>query len=222
MTKRSNLLLLIVSLVLALAATLLIVRELGKHNASAAAPATTPPQQVVVVTKAVPSRTLIDSADVQVQQVPAGAVETGVATQLSQVIGHYTATNWIVGQQVINGMYLSAANASIATTIPKGEVAFTIPDSATSGVDDLVLPGDTVDILDYGMTGQPAGSSVVLSDLGVIYVDKTQVAAGPDNLPASTSGGDTITVAVTPKQAQTLAKLVASGTLHILLHSSKP
>lgn len=228
MAKRSNLILLTISLVLALLATLAILKELPQSkgvSGTLAPPATT---SVVVVAKNIPGDTPIDSTDVQVQQVPSAAVEIGAATDVSQVIGKYTASNWMTGQQVVAGMYESPAQANIANSIPAGDRAFTIPSTALTGADFLIIPGDTIDLLFFGAPS--AATSTVMSNLLVIYVDHVQAAGGADSLPTSTSGADSVTVAVTPQQAVQLAKLLSTvtlgsdssaGTMHMLLHSAK-
>lgn len=228
MAKRSNLILLLVSLVLALIATLVIVKTLPKAGSSTAAPVTAATSPVVVVAQNIPALTVITSADVQVQQVPAGSVEHGALTDPSQVIGKYASTGWVTGQQVIQGMYETAAQANIANTVPAGDVTFTIPNSALAGSDYLVLPGDKIDLLFYGQPS--ATASTVISNLTVLYVDHIQAAAGADTEAASSSGVDSMTVIVTPQQAQQLAKLVSAatlgsgsspGTLHVLIQGTK-
>ncbi|WDL95313.1 Flp pilus assembly protein CpaB [Alicyclobacillus sp. ALC3] len=229
MAKRSNLILLLVSLVLALIATLVIIKTLPKAGGSnIAAPVTATTSPVVVVTQNIPALTVITSADVQVQQVPAGSVEHGALTDPSQVIGQYASTGWVTGQQVIQGMYETAAQANIANTVPVGDVTFTIPNSALAGSDYLVLPGDKIDLLFYGQPS--ATASTVMSNLKVLYVDHVQAAAGADTQPAGSSGADSLTVIVTPQQAQQLAKLVSTaivgngtspGNLHVLIQGTK-
>lgn len=226
MLKRGNLVLLALSLILALATTFLILTELSSYKSKSTA-TNVPMSTIVVVKQSVPSHQLISEADVALAQMPAAAVGEGIATQLSQVVGQYTLTTWLPGQQVMTGMYGNGQAVSFSVSIPSGERAYTIPDSSVSGVDHLVLPGDHVDILISTSTAtstsgsKPSSPSTVIQNLVVLYVDQIQAATNPTAAKgqsgSAASGADTLTLAVTQQQAQTLAD--NPGQIHVLLRN---
>lgn len=213
MQRRGNLVLLAISIVLALVTSLLIVRELNiaskRQNVSQV-----PMESVVVVAKSVPQHTKIDASDIQMQQIPSTAAEPGVATDVSQLLGEYTSTNWISGQQVIAGMWETGQQAAFVSNIPAGEVAYTFADSPVVGVDHLIAPGEYIDIQNDNQ-----GKFTTLTHIRVLYVDQMQAGANPNVQGNTGSGTDTITVAVTPNQAQTLTQMLSAGQLHLMLNS---
>lgn len=224
MAKRGNLILLALAMVLALVTTLLVMRFLQSNQRSSTP--TVVMKSVVVVKKGLSTHQPISSDDVVLQQVPAGGVEPGAATSLSQVIGQYTTTTFIQGQQVVQGMYAAGSAVMFSASIPQGERAFTISDSPVVGVDHLIVPGDHVDVmvLQSSSNKNAAPKTTTMNDLQVLFVDQIQPAADPANPKSPSSGGDTITFAVTPQQAQQLAQLETQGQLYLLLRnpSQKP
>jgi len=218
MVKRGNLILLALSLVLALATTFVILRTLSQTKAANTATAVQTTSVVVVKQNVLPHQ-VIDATDVAVIQVPSSAVEPGAAIETSQVTGQYSLTTWIAGQQVVAGMYGNAQSTTLSATIPSGERAFTIPNSTLIGVDHLITPGDHVDIM-FSTLLKPGvtNPNAQMTDLLVLYVDQIQAAAGAGKAQGGT-GPDTLTLAVTPEQAQILAQLTFSGQFHVLIRS---
>ena len=219
MLKRGNLGLLLLSLILALVTTFFVLKELSFLKSKTSTTNVTM-KMVVVVKQGIPEHQVINMSDVELAQVPATGVGPEVATQISQVVGQYTLTTWIPGQQVVTGMYGNGPSVSFSISIPTGERAYTIPDSPVSGVDHLILPGDHVDILLAGTSngGKQTSSSTVIPNLEVLFVDQVQAAANPAAAKAQTgSGADTLTLAVTPEQAQLLTD--NSGQIHVLLRN---
>lgn len=178
MAKKGNLILLGIALVLALLTTFVVMRSFSHVQKSPAPVSSVVPQsRVVVVKQKLGSFQKINAADVAIQQVPTSAVQPGAATQLSQVLGQYTVTDWLPGQQVIAGMYGSAQQTYFASAIPHGLLAITIPDNPVAGVDHLIVPGNHVDLFMVSGQAVPATSGATSGSLGFIP-NSAQAAAG--------------------------------------------
>jgi len=231
MTKRSQLTLLLIALVLALLSTSVIVKQLNTWQKSHEGQNTV---GVVRVTKSIPAHTVVLSSDVAVQQVPAAAVEAGAVTQLSDVVGLYTTSDWYVGQQVISPMVVQKNQVqSFPLQIPTGNRAFTIADDAIVGVDHLVSNGDHVDLVATYASKDLGGpiSKVILQNILVLNVDSSpqttssttsNTGGSVAQQSASSAGGshvDTITLSVTPDEATLLDYAVTFGDVHIMLRN---
>ncbi|QQE79451.1 Flp pilus assembly protein CpaB [Alicyclobacillus sp. SO9] len=234
MARRSYLFLFLISLVLAILTALVIAKEMKawKH-------ANTGEKQIQVVTvvQTVPAHQVINANDVTLKGVAASAVGPGALRQLSNVVGMYAATTWVPGQQVLAGMVTSKTSSqSFPLQIPQGKRAFTVPDTAVVGVDHLVSPGDHVDVLvSYkNKTGQ-SQVKTLLQDIVVLYADTGPVTGG--SVATASSGSakkagqnasqsqanqvDTLTLAVTPQQANELDYAIANGQIHLSLRNPK-
>lgn len=190
---------------------------------------------VLIVSKAVAPHTVIDSTDVTVQQVDVSAVQPAAISQVSDVVGQYAATQWLPGQQVIAGMMVdSTAPAAFPLSIPSGERALTVPDDAVTGVDHFISPGDHVDVLVMYTDKTEGGpdAKTLLQNLLVLAADNSPTlgntaTAGSATVSGSASSSsqsgrtDTLTLAVTPQQAVTLAFGSQFGQIHIDLRNPK-
>jgi len=227
MTKRLNLMMLVIAMVLGLLTTLVIVKKLQsiKQHEDLG-----PGLSVVVVVKTVAPRQLIDSSDVALKSVPVAAVEPGAETSLQSVIGHYASTHWFAGQQVVSPMVVTTSSQSaFPLSIPMGSRAFTLADDAVTGVDHLISKGDHVDILaSFNSKGQNI-SKTILQDVLVLHVDQAPVTESASSTRTTLSNAssnassqssnkfDTLTLAVLPSQADVLEYASAFGQLRVIL-----
>lgn len=226
MTKRFNLLLLVAAVILALLSTVAIMRKL--HSLQASQPGANTLTSVVVVTHALGPHQVVTPANIALQSVAATAVEPGAERVLVAVAGHYTTSSWYPGQQVVAGMVASSTSPSaFPLSIPKGDVASTIADDPVTGVDHLISPGDRVDVL-VSLSSANGGPMVltVIQNILVLQADfhPTDLGVSGPATPALTGGSsttpvDTLTVAVTPAQAERLEYAYSFGQLHVTLRN---
>lgn len=225
MTKRANLFFLLIALVLALLTTLVVVKQLTRWKTAHAQKTAS----VVVVVKGVPAHQIVSADAVAIKKVPVDAIESGDMTSLQQVVGHYTSSAWFPGQQVLSAMVLSnEQKAAFPLTIPQGYRAFTVANDPVSGVDHLISKGDRVDVLVTYSDSKEKGPivSTLLQNVLVLYADNaptisqtgTAVASsqsGNSSNAQSPSSADTLTLAVTPTQAEALQFATSFGRIHI-------
>lgn len=105
--------------------------------------------------------------------------------------------------------------AGISSRLTPGMRAFAIEVDVTSGVSGFLRPGDRVDVMWTGQTGQGDAQDVtqlIETGLKLVAVDQTS----DDNL-AGVSIARTVTVEVTPQQVARLAQAQATGSLFLSL-----
>lgn len=223
--RRTNLTILLLAVVCGLASTVVVVhyiqQAIHQHNQPALDP-------VVTVVRDVPAHTVIDASDVTIKQVGVADVAPGAESSLSQVIGHFTASHWYAGQQVISPMVVSQSQpAGFPLSIPVGKRAFTINDDAVTGVDHLISIGDHVDVvasLQSTKSGSQPITKVLLSDIRVLYVDNpptptADTSSQTGKQASNTQTVDTVTLSVTPAQTRVLDNAIATGTIRLALRN---
>lgn len=227
MTKRSNLILLALAMLLALFTTFVVVSRLSDWKSTQG---NGEKVSVVVVDKPIKAHSVVSASDVSVQSVSKDAIQTGAIASLDKVVGHFAASDWFAGQQVIPAMVLDDKQLSaFPLQIQQGDRAYTIADDAVTGVDHLLSPGDSVDILVTYEDKKMA--AILLQNIPVLHVDNLPVqgnqatvnstsSAQSASAPA-TGGVDTLTVEVTPEQAIQLEYARSFGKLHIMLRNPK-
>lgn len=116
----------------------------------------------------------------------------------------------------------------LAAVLGSGMRAVSIGVDAVSGTAGLIWPGDRVDlILTQTLTGQntPSGhqivGEIVLSNVRVIAIDQKLVEGG---VPSDPGGhlAQTVTLEVTPRQAERVVVATRLGQLSLAVHSAKP
>lgn len=225
MTKRSNLILFVIAMLLALFTTLVVMNQLTQFRTNKTSEQM---QSVVVVVKPIAAHTVVSASDVSLQPVAKSAVQSGVMTSLSEVVGRYTGSQWFTGQQVIASMVLDKdANAAFPVSIPSGERAFTLANDPVTGVDHLISNGDHVDILVSYNSPKPAAMTL-LQNIQVLHVDSAPPAQPSQATVNGTSNSgsgdpkqlvDTLTVAVNPQQAAVLDYAMSFGKIHVVLRN---
>lgn len=223
MLKRSNIILLAMAVVLGIVATYLSIGYL--HSAQSQI-ANSNKVAVVIVKTNMASHQLIQVNDVAVEEVDANAVQQAAFHSLSEVVGKYTSSAWYAGQQVLQPMVTTAAqSAGFSLSIPVGYRAMTLPDNPLAGVDHLIAQGDHVDIVAYYSGSGGNFVKTVLQDVLVLKVDQAPpVAVVNKSNSGSTStqpSADTITVAVTPSQAQALYYVLQQAKFELTLRNPK-
>jgi Flp pilus assembly protein CpaB len=141
---------------------------------------------VVVAAKDLPQGHQLSAGDLQQTQVAANAVPDQAFTDLHTPIGQFLAVG-VHRQQILSATLMLQTTAPVPRTqapitLPDGDVAIAIPDSAMQGAGGYIQPGDHIDIL-VDLNG--AGTlQYVLQDVPVLRVGSSGSTAGgaPDLL----------------------------------------
>jgi pilus assembly protein CpaB len=173
----------------------------------------------------IPAETLIEPDMVKVVTLnPGESPAVGVITQLGDVVGKVSSIKILAGQALKKDMLF---NQIELPPIPDGYRAVTIKVDNISGLNGLVVPGVFVDVL---TTVKPAKTSItktLLQRVRVVASDSVRNgAAASSSLGPSPSvpGGNqesihSVTLAVTPEQAERLVLANKEGVFHLALRN---
>jgi pilus assembly protein CpaB len=166
-------------------------------------------------------------ADLQESKVPAAAVPPGAFTTTADLIDRVTVTRVAKGQPVLDAVLAPTGAASgVQALIPRGMRAITIQVNEFTGVAGLLTPGCRVDILSTlrDETGKLAVTRTVAQNVEVRAVGQrvsaAQAGADPSDPNAALPMSQSVTLLVTPAQAETLQLVSTGGTPWLVLRNA--
>jgi len=189
----------------------------------------------------IPARTEITAAMVQVKDVPVDARAGTALSNVDDVIGKVTRYPIAPDEQVTPNKVVSIGGTenveSLSFAVSKGARAISIEADQVLSAGGLILPGDYVDIMSVVSGTKPDGSTVenyvvktILQNVQVLAVAQT-IADTPSG-GADASGGEeqgsgskpdpeatTLTILVSPEQAELLFLAELNGTLRAVLRA---
>lgn len=210
--ERTNRRLLLIALLFACLLGLGIYRFLANLQAMATVKNT---DQVVVAVQDIPARTMVGADMVKTERVPLGTRHPLAATTLDQVLGKVSTQPIVADEQVLTTrLFTSVQDSGLAYQLPEGKRAIAIGINSRIAVAYLVRPGDAVDVvLSYEMpVTRESHSAVILQDILVLAVGN-ELKTG-NKAPAD---AETLTLAVTPDQAEKLAWAEDYGRIRLTL-----
>lgn len=168
----------------------------------------------------------ITSKDIEVVEVGAYNMPSEVVQKSEDVVGKYAASEMIKGEYVL-ATKISDSPASenvylYGLTGEKRAISITIP-SFAGGLSGKLISGDIVSVIAVDYKGK--GETVVPDELQYVEVvavtdkkgnDDETVTVKPDG-EEETELPETVTLLVTPEQANILAELEAEGEIHVAL-----
>lgn len=186
------------------------------------------PIEVLVAQEDVPQGTssdeMIAKKMVSLQQVPRRFTAAGAVSTTKAIEGMVLATPLTRGQQVTPDQFAAPDAAGLAFSIPKQQIAVSIPVDEVSGVGGMIKPGDHIALyvtLSPGPGGEKDLTKMLLSDVKVLAVGsslRSDQAAESENsggltsrAEGSTSAAKTITVAVAPTDGERLVFAEETG-----------
>jgi pilus assembly protein CpaB len=150
--KRSNRLILLIGLFLALAAFVGIILLLGSGNGGSNEPDVTK-STIVVASADIPLGTTITEDLVEAQEIKATDKPIGSYTLESEVVGRTVTTQLTKGQLLdANAFATSTVNPDVGRLLDTGRRAMSVQVDQVSGVGTLIKPGDRVDVV-LGIAG---------------------------------------------------------------------
>jgi len=207
-----------------------------------------PSVPVVVAVQDIPVRTKITDPMVAVKQMPATAKHPNAFAQVSDVVGKVTKLPISAGEQVISSKFAAAREeAGLAFAIPPGKRAVAITISEVTAASGLIIPGDSVDVIgvfNKDTMGKDEAETI-LQNIEVLSVAQSIEGEVPPEQPKGPAQqvGDqlkapqptptpvvkataqpqakTVTLAVSPEEAQRLILAQARGDLHLALRPAK-
>jgi pilus assembly protein CpaB len=179
----------------------------------------------------------IEETMVAETQVPQKFLQPGAIATLRDVVGQIPAVPIPKGAQV-TGTSMTGVGRGLATKIPRGKRAISIAVTEVSGVSGLIRPNNYVDIMGIITTGSGLGAPdqramvvTLLQNVMVLAVGQDIGEVKPEARPASEQealdilaarqreGVNSVTLAVSPQEAQDLALAQQIGDVSFTLRS---
>ncbi|MGH2691451.1 MAG: Flp pilus assembly protein CpaB [Actinomycetota bacterium] len=187
---RSSKVLFVLSVVVALGATLLLRGHLLRLEA--AARETGPGGPIVVAETGLPRGTVLQASSLSVRSIPSTYRPPGAISSLEEAEGRTLAAEVLAGEPLTDAR-LMGEGGPVAAMVPPGLRAAPVAVSAPPG---LLAPGDRVDVLATFAAGQPHTETVASA------VEVLSILAGSTE---AFEGVATLVLLVSPDVAETLA-----------------
>ncbi len=185
---------------------------------------------VVVVVQAIPARTVLDAAMVEVRDVPAVTAPTEALSQVSDVIGKITLVDLVAAEVILSSRVvdptLLSNDGRMALVMAEGEVLMAFPAGDLMSSVGVLKPGDRVDLLfsldfptnrmsgDGGGRAEPATFSLLQNVAIAAIVSPPAVEEGQTSAPSA------FLLTVSPQDALTLKYVKdAGGIMDIVLRA---
>lgn len=181
------------------------------------APPPIPTRKVVVLTTPLAANSLIEASHLKLADVPLHALPPGHVLDPAELVGRRVATNLSADKPVTVGdLVPREIDSELAKMLPDGSRAVSLTVSVVGGVSGFVLPGNRVDIILSGQSpdGQ-AFSRMLLQDVKVVAIAQERFVENR----AIPRPATTVTLEVTPSQAEILEMGRAVGTLSFALRA---
>lgn len=177
-------------------------------------------EQVVVASKAIVTGTTIDAAVIREIEWPKAAVPEGALLNSSDAIGRVALMSIQPGDPItsVKLMPKEGLPGIMSYRIPPGRRAMTVGVDQVSGVAGFITPGNMVDVV---VTTKPSGykdpvSKIFLQDVPVLATGQV-IEQLPDGKPVIVP---TVTLDVSPEDAEDLALASNEGKLQLILRRS--
>lgn len=176
-------------------------------------------RNVVVAANTIPAHTKITPEMLLIKSISTDAVHPDAFISVDAAVGGTTRSELISGEQVLTGRVITDKITSpLAYRIPENMRAITVPLTEISGVAGYIMPGDKIDIM-------VSYDNPIISPQKVTttqYQNIEVLEKGPyvTNLEEKQVGVTTsITVLVSPGQAEILAYATINGAFHFTLRN---
>jgi len=220
-------LMLIIILGLAVVVTMLVQGKLSESESKLNAEREAMKQQmsqkstIVKATKDIEKGTEITAEALEETQIESGKVPEGAVTSKQEAQGHIAAYTITTGYPIVRQMFelRGATVTGFESKIKEGQRAMTFAVDTNSGVAGFIAPASHVDIYAVTGGGPETNAGPVLSDVEVIAVGTTYQKAPGAQSTANPAGS--VTVVLSPDDAQKLIKSVKAASLYLTLRSDK-
>jgi len=157
---------------------------------------------------------------VVIKEIPKSFAPVDAYNNIEQIKGLYAKMPMVDDEILRASKSITKDEAeNLAFQIPPGRRAITVMVNEAKGVGYQITPGDKVDVIALFPEGQgddaPLRSQVLLQDIQVLQVVSPNVEAKKER--GTRSGNPSITLAVTPNEAEVLALMEHSGSSQLVM-----
>lgn len=212
---------LIVAVILAVGTGILTLRYLNGINQQAQtnqqAVALTP---IVIAARDIPARVIITPDMLTKTQRPTAEIEPQAIADPRTIKGDVALASIPAGATITAAKVGQPADVGLTVRLKPGMRAVSIPVDRVKSVSNLVQPGDRVDVLASVMRGAgiPPKTFTIIRGALVLAINSQLEQAGPTPAPDSGAAA-TVTLGVTPQQADLLTVADLNTTLRLALRS---
>jgi pilus assembly protein CpaB len=225
---------LIISLVLGLAATYLVnlfLRQKTEEAKERAAQMEKNIASVVVAKSDIPAGTTITAEMLKEEKVYRNMLQPRAATDIERIVDKIAIAPIAKGEQVLlNKVTIAGQETSLATKIPRGKRAISIPVDNISAVGGMIRPGDHVDVMGLvpipvatpdGKTATQMTTMPLFQDVLVLAVGQeySSVSAKEEKKSEKSSAAPLITLALSPQETSLIAFVQEQGKIRLVLRS---
>lgn len=179
---------------------------------------------VIVAKVEIPHGAKIIAEQLTSVKVSPNATPLGTFDSYDKVVGRITITRILPQEPIVAGrLAAEGAMAGLAALIPEGYRAMTVKVDDEAGLAGFLAPGTVVDVL---AVISPPEQAVSQNPISKIVLQNIKVLASGDNLDQPKDGREpnsvkTVTLQVTPEQAEKLVLSSAEGRLRLALRNSQ-
>jgi len=169
--------------------------------------------QVLVAKRYLAASSRIEEGDFKVKAWPVAFAPRGTISDPQDALGLLTLAPMNPGEPLLYNK-LSRSFAPLSMAVPEGQRALSLPVDSVTGLAGLLRPGDQVDLLFLPDAGKgEAAVSTLFQSVKVLAVGSLTGEAAPTNGERQ----DTVTVALSPGDAQTAMLALSQGVLQLSL-----
>jgi len=171
-------------------------------------------QRVVVAVTDLPVGSLLTPLDLQVRMWPENLIPAGSADSLEKMVGRVLKTEISAGEPILESKLApKGSTGGFSSLIPPGMRAVTVGVNVVSGVGGFILPKTRVDVL-VTVTMGDRSTKTILQNVEVLAVDQTYNQDSDDPVTVKS-----VTLLVTPEEAEQLSLAANEGVLQLSLRS---
>jgi pilus assembly protein CpaB len=210
--------LLAVGLLLGLATAFLLYYYLNTIQGTEQA--VVPHSDVVVARSTIPAHTRISAEMLEVRFYPVDMIHPEAGGDISLFVGGITRSEIIKDEQILTSrVYTDERRTTLSYRIPENMRAVTIPVDEVTGVAGYITPGDKVDVL-VTIEDEEINDGALTTYTLFQYITVLAIGELPREVEDDESRlVSTVTLEVTPEQAEVLAFSYQSGSFHLALRS---
>ena len=223
--RGKSLALLVLALGCGLVASIGVTQVIAKRHADAPAP-TVDTESIFVVLEDVALGDPLTAQVLKLEPWPKSKIPEGAFTKIEDLEGRRARTKLFAGEPVIERKLLAKGEnaGGISPLIPKGMRVVSVKVDRVSSGGGLILPGDRVDVVVFLTQATNRGipestTRTILQDIRVFAVNDEFDLETSDADKRSITNAQTVSLLVTPKQAQIVMLAAEMGKIRLILRS---
>jgi len=165
----------------------------------------TTPVEILVAARYIPPGSILTSDMVLKKNIPESYVSPSAVQNITEVSNLLTLVPISTGEQILSNKFGSSSN-SLAFNLNNGLRAYTLDVNETSGVGNLIHPGNHVDLISKITSNKSQITTFVFQDIEVLATGQ-KLSQNEQKSSDISESYTTVTLALTPDQAETLMYL---------------